>query len=547
MVAMSSALVSCQSDEQEAQGHDGLAPITLTSGIITRSIDQNLQQTQINEGVKVGVFVVNNSSDNSLLYDNTAITADGSGGFTGNTMTYPTDEEATVGIYAYAPYNSSWSASLNADNQFTVAADQSENAGYLASDLLRGVPEGENSFNSASGSVALKFKHMLSKLNINFDMGETGIDLKGATVRVTNTLPTTTLNVYAGTMGNAQGTTQPVVAAKFADDATTFTASAVVVPQTVLGNETLVQVQLADGTTYDAELNSDVTFESGKKYSYTVKFDGSGADEPAVTLELTGVIDDWEDGNQDLTGDVGEVVKYGVGDYITSDGTFLKASELNEENKPAVVAVIFSENVSSTDAAEGYNAYAMGVERFGNKAWGFTDAIENGCPTFAEALANLDGRTKTATILGSEYYVEENSFVNYSNYSISHKLPEGTSGWFTPSFGQMMQILNNLGGAGITASTTITDQSGDVMYTSSDIAPINKVNSYLTAIGADPIFVTNESSTTYITVTENAANSWTNCWCVQTKNADWSFGKNAGKDKGGRSVIPCVAVKLPVE
>ena len=49
---------SCSNeDELGAQSPDGLTPITLTSNIATRTVNTELQETEIAQGVQVGVFV----------------------------------------------------------------------------------------------------------------------------------------------------------------------------------------------------------------------------------------------------------------------------------------------------------------------------------------------------------------------------------------------------------------------------------------------------------------------------------------------------------
>ena len=76
---------------------------------------------------------------------------------------------------------------------------------------------------------------------------------------------------------------------------------------------------------------------------------------------------------------------------MLSDGTFVKNTGLTDEQKKNVVAVIFSKQVSEADAEEGYNAYAMGVERFGNKGWFMGNvALGSTCADFDAANADLD-------------------------------------------------------------------------------------------------------------------------------------------------------------
>ena len=558
-LALSAGFTSCSSEDDVAQRpNGGRTPITLASSVATRSIDQNLQNVQLAGGVKVGVYAQANSEyiENG---DNNMLTADGAGAFTGATMYYP--EEGGVSIYAYAPYNSAWAGGLNAEQTFTVPADQSTDNGYLAADLMTATPSNGNPVAPTTETVQLNFTHKLAKINVNFNTGNSGVSLQGATVGIMNVLPTTTVNVSTGAIGNAQGSATTLTAATFAAGATTFTASAIFVPQTILSGTDFVQVSTADGKDYVAQLNRDVAFESGKRYTYTMQFNGGGDEPVTAELVLGSVVDDWEDGNEDIGGGGEETVVYGVGDYLLGDGTFVKNADLTSGQYADVVAVVFSTQVSQADADAGYNAYAMGVERFGNKGWQFSGvAVGEVINNYAGAYADLDGLSKTNAILASDAYATipaENvgsSFVNYANYSVSHPLNgDVASTWFTPSFGQMVQIFNNLGGAGLAEQTEVHEGNySSPVYYSADKAVLDNINAYVTKLGKSEMFLTEDASAlVYLTVTEQ---SETGSWCFMTRNVTvsgddtvyaWGFGRGGGKANGGRSVSPCVAVKLP--
>ncbi|MBQ7413901.1 MAG: fimbrillin family protein [Prevotella sp.] len=294
-------LASCSSDDQLMQNNSLSTPITLVSNLANmRSANTSLQKTQIAEGIKVGVFV-KDASGYITDGDNAEMTADGSGNFTGTTLYFPEDG-SNVSVNAYAPYNASFTGKMEEAVAFSVAADQTTDANYLASDLLCGAPSGENAYNRTTPAVPLVFTHMLSKMNIKFTFsGETDVDLKGATVSILNTKPSTTLKVSDATLGEASGTASAIKAVTFAADATEFVASAIIVPQTV-GAADFIQISLADGRTLTAPLKSETSFVSGKAYTYTVKILGEGA-EAAVELEMTTQITDWDDNTTALDGD----------------------------------------------------------------------------------------------------------------------------------------------------------------------------------------------------------------------------------------------------
>lgn len=544
---------SCTNDELEQKPLDGRTPINLTSSVATRSISQNIQDTQIAAGVQVGVFAQSGGTaiENG---DNNALTADGNGAFSGTTMYFP--EEGDVSIYAYAPYNQDWAGKLSTDNEFTVKTDQSSDADYCASDLMIGVPSTGNPVSSTTEAVQLNFKHKLTKLNINFNVGQSGVDLKGATVKVKNVKTTATVNVQSGTATESTSSAvADITAAVFNAEATTFTASVIFVPQTITTNAAFVEVATSAGSTFTAPLSQDVTFEGGKKYTYTAQFTGGGDPDEPVNMELKvgSVVDNWEDALLD---------QYAIGDYITNDGRILKATELTEGDKPNVKAVIFSKEVSSADAAKGYNAYAMSVDVVTSKKWGKGDALVlSSVSDFSGALADLDGLSHTESILTNEYYTsipdEEKGGTIFEYCQRADNLkPVGESGsnWFVPSIGQMIQIINNLGGAKIASNTEVSNNNmSSPIYYADEPDIITAINAYATAVGRTKELLSTDTknTTTYVTSTEYD----TKFWCLQTNvsvkiddvttSYKWGFGKNAGKSGSNRVLIPCVAVTLP--
>lgn len=556
--ALTAGLASCSNNDEEldSQNVDGRTPITLTSNVATRAASQDLQNTQIESGVKVGVFVTQDEVSTPDI-NNHLLTADGSGGFTGETMYFP-EGATSVNIYAYAPYNSDWNDKLNVNNVFTVPADQSTEEAYCKADLMIGTPN-PNPITPAEQTIQLNFKHKLAKLNLDFNQESSQIDLKGATVSILNVLPEVSVNVGTGEIGQAAGTATTITAAEFADEASTFEASAVFAPQTISSTAQFVQVVTADEKTFTAPLNQTVEFKSGKKYTYTVQFvesgDGEGGSTTEMELVAGSVVEDWEDGMLD---------QYTIGDYVTKDGQIIKnADAKNAANKADIVAVIFSKEVSETDAAAGYDAYAMGLTVMGSKAWKLGDVlIGEEINDFAKAFADLDGLSKTRAILASTQYtgLEEdakgNCFVNYSTYKNNNPLPTDgrTSEWFTPSFGQMVQIFNNLGDANLTVDMTLVGPNNysSAMHGVAETTVLEKMNEYVAAVkDGTEMFSTNKSFTTmYATVTEQGDSG---CWgfstgkvTINSTDYAWGFGRNCSKSSTNlRNIVPCVAIKLP--
>ena len=547
-------MMGCSSNDVEEQATGQLTPIRLTSNVSqTRSANTQLQQTQLVTGVEAGVFV-KNVSGYITGGNNSKQTADGAGGFNGNAIYFPADGSA-VSVYAYAPYNIAWDDQSTTAVDFTVAADQSTDAGYLASDLLCGAPDGTNSFTKETETVALRFAHKLTKVNVKFSVGE-GVDLKGATVSLLNILPTTTLQVESGTLGAAKGTATAIKVATFADDATAFVGSAVVVPQTIAAGNFL-QVKMADGRQYVAPLSADVTFESGKVYTYQVTIGQRG-----IAIVLSSIITDWDSSTEGLSGDAIELVTYEVGDYVLKDGSLLKNSKVNDSNKDNIIAVIFSTTVSETDAAAGYSGYAMGVKRIGasggaKKQWYVNTSYGLGVGSIADAMADLDGLTKAQAIRANSIYtaLSDNSkhVANLSDYLVE-KTGANLSEWYTPSYGQLVKMLNNLGNAGITAETVTRGWSAyNPFYESANDANATNIANVFAAINAytqkagrgDIITVGNIDLGT---LTENSGANGEKVFQFEVKSAgNWNL--TAAQAKVGSSgvkevcVIPVVAYK----
>ena len=83
---------------------------------------------------------------------------------------------------------------------------------------------------------------------------------------------------------------------------------------------------------------------------------------------------------------------------------------------------------------------------------------------FTDVFSDLDGRTRTSQMLASSYYNAldtdgKNAFIGNLSWYTKTISGENASSWFLPSFGQLMQILNNLGNAGITSSSVTVESS----------------------------------------------------------------------------------------
>lgn len=549
------ALTACSSDDGEGKTSAERLPLYLSSEVaMTRTENQNLQSNQLQNGTVVGAFVVNAGTTKCVTNgDHNVLTANGEGGFSYKKQLY-FPVEGNVDIYTYAPYNENWTLEGTMSNKFTVATDQSTDEGYLASDLVRAVKTNQE---STTNVVAMNFQHLLSKINIVIQNGVDNLSLAGATITICNIATSTSLNILSGKLGDTSEVAD-VTAAVFPKTTSVFNCSAIIVPQTLKAGD-LIRVQLANGVKYAAKLGADMKVNGGSTYTFTVNIGEAGAD-----MTLSSSLSEWTAGTNPVAMQANETV--GVGDFLLNDGTFLTAADYataDDDTKAKMAAVIFSLTVSETDAAAGYGAYAMALTRYKNRTL-VADAdhpakMTNGAGTWAQGLADLDGRTNTATMLASEYYAartdEEKAacIFNMSGYTPA-VTGSNVSGWFLPSFGQMVQILNTFGSAGITASLVEDGDnigSSSPFYTSPTGGAAALVTNFKAKVpqAAGDLFAV--GNIVYATSTENSSTSSAHrgkYWNFTTSgNADsntWSLGKNTGRGTNGRSVIPVIAIKL---
>lgn len=555
-IALTAGLASCSNNDDELNPkNEGRIPITLTSNVGSRATDQSLQETQIANGVLVGGYI--NQGDSKLA--DLQLTSNGSGSFTGEPISTD-DANTALNIYAYAP-SSGTEVGATSSFTFAIKEDQSgddANGGYIQSDLMIAKSEGVA---PASSPINLTFEHKMAKLNLYFDLtGATGVTLDNATVSVLQVVPSVTVDLANATV-TTESTSKINITAVSGVNITSNTKASVVFPsQTINSGADFVQI-VADDKTYTAKLPSNVEFKSGMKYAYTVKFTTSGGDGGSstpggTTIQLVpgSVVTPWGDGTMD---------QYKVGDYVTSDGTIIpKADAGSHAKKDDIVAVIFSKEVSETDKAANYNAYAMDLvaidaqfdDPFASESQGTekTPVAGESITNYSDALNDLDGLTKTQTAIDwystSGKAIPEGSIFNKLDNSapISSML---CSNWFVPSFGQMVQFLNEIGGAGITEELAVSEAPSAPYYTQTNGTSLYTKFTECANNAGKSAFI-QATNGVYVTVTEA---QWTyegatnvNFWCFQTyADNRWSFGRNPGKGGTNRKLLRCVAIQLP--
>ena len=294
-------MTSCSSDEINQSGNaQESGSIYLTSRVAqTRSLDE-LQTDALNTATKVGAFGISGSAavtnGNNNQYN---VTSNGELEAVANDMKWP-GGDAKVDIYAYAPYQSNWT--YNSANSFSLSTDQSDDEGYLASDLLHASIA---NVSQTSSAVVLNFSHKLARINVTLTKGGScTFDLSKSNVSIGGTKIGTTLNPSTGEVGAASGDVKDVKIGNEVNITTSgVTTYGVVVPQEMAVGTQFVKI-VADGKLLSASLSNAVTLEAGKAYNFNAEIGAS----TEVTLTLGSVtLTDWGTGSDLQTGEIEEV------------------------------------------------------------------------------------------------------------------------------------------------------------------------------------------------------------------------------------------------
>ena len=221
-------------------------PIALTYSTVTATetkAAQNLNEGTFASGESITVRI-SNTGDNSWT-DYTFTTADAGAMNPAGTVPYYPAGDQNIDIVAYYP--------STAGSSFSVAADQTTDASYKASDLM--FASVTNQARQAE-AVTLAFSHKMAKLNVNITAGSGVTSI--TSVSILNVKPTVSFDQATGAVGSASG------------EATTIAMSnegaALIPAQTIDGG--LLSVVTDKGTaTYSV---ADKAFEAGKLYTLNI-------------------------------------------------------------------------------------------------------------------------------------------------------------------------------------------------------------------------------------------------------------------------------------
>ena len=261
--------------------------IRLTSEITpSRVTSLDYQSTQIVPGQEVGITITGAKA----AHKNVAwrVGEDGELTNTGDPVFWANED---VIITAYHPYNSAWTGT---SHEFSVSTDQSDHANYRNSDLLWAM----TTSSMTKTAIPLVFEHKLAKVNVTL-RSEDIDDLSGAVVSICGTNVATSFNPTTGSLSATSTDVQEIKAGETTSSA--YTASAIVVPQTVTNGTKFIKIVLGDKTFYYT-LSTDKELRAGYSHNYTLTIK-----DMEVTAE-SDKITDWEDddneGNAEINGDI---------------------------------------------------------------------------------------------------------------------------------------------------------------------------------------------------------------------------------------------------
>ena len=275
LAAAAITLAACSNDDNVSNVFDSNV-ISLSANVNgrTRAADNatNLQNTQFVNGTTISVQITDLAESSPVSYSLATYTADGNGALTTTTPQYYPASGSSVKAYAYHP--------AGAGTTFTVAADQTADANYKASDLMYA------SLNPLVKTATnnLAFSHLLSKLVVQLQSGTgfTDEELSAATVTLKGVNNQVTFAPETGAISDASGSANIVVTTA----AGTAANAAVVIPQDVAGKT--IGVTIA-GKEVEYTIPTSTTFEAAKVNTYTITVAKSG-------LTVSSSITDWTPG-----------------------------------------------------------------------------------------------------------------------------------------------------------------------------------------------------------------------------------------------------------
>lgn len=313
------ALTAC-SNEEENTNKDWNEEIRLcTQNLMMTRAGSDIQSTQFAANEQIDVFVYDVADQ--MTYTRPAFyTADGQGGLTTSpAQLWPSGTGSAINLYAFYPSGAVKEENFIGEDEepeffFTVALDQSTEAGYKASDLMFGgsiTPNGYQEIARTNSTVPLTFYHMLSKINLNVTLGEALSEQENSIYSISATIR----NVFPeaqffGIISSSPlqpsmeygGEPEDINVGNLTREDGIYSGSAIIPPQMIEPGNTLFSITITynDGSsrtlTYTLPSDSNVMlFESHYVYNFNITANVWG-------LSLSTTIEPWSQA-QDYSGE----------------------------------------------------------------------------------------------------------------------------------------------------------------------------------------------------------------------------------------------------
>lgn len=313
------ALTAC-SNEEENTNKDWNEEIRLcTQNLMMTRASSDIQSTQFAANEQIDVFVYDVADQ--MTYTRPAFyTADGQGGLTTSpAQLWPSGTGSAINLYAFYPSRAVKEENFIGEDEepeffFTVALDQSTEAGYKASDLMFGgsiTPNGYQEIARTNSTVPLTFYHMLSKVNLNVTLGEALSEQENSIYSISATIR----NVFPeaqffGIISSSPlqpsmeygGEPEDINVGNLTREDGIYSGSAIIPPQMIEPGNTLFSITITynDGSsrtlTYTLPSDSNVMlFESHYVYNFNITANVWG-------LSLSTTIEPWSQA-QDYSGE----------------------------------------------------------------------------------------------------------------------------------------------------------------------------------------------------------------------------------------------------
>ena len=313
------ALTAC-SNEEENTNKDWNEEIRLcTQNLMMTRASSDIQSTQFAANEQIDVFVYDVADQ--MTYTRPAVyTADGQGGLTTSpAQLWPSGTGSAINLYAFYPSRAVKEENFIGEDEepeffFTVALDQSTEAGYKASDLMFGgsiTPNGYQEIARTNSTVPLTFYHMLSKVNLNVTLGEALSEqvnsISSISAKIQNVLPQAQ---FFGIISSSPlqpsmeygGEPEDINVGNLTREDGIYSGSAIIPPQMIEPGNTLFSITITynDGSsrtlTYTLPSDSNVMlFESHYVYNFNITANVWG-------LSLSTTIEPWSQA-QDYSGE----------------------------------------------------------------------------------------------------------------------------------------------------------------------------------------------------------------------------------------------------